>query len=338
MQNLTYISKGKEISYHFQLCANIEVLPSGNLEEKSMRYNNPFRVIFSNSLKIPTVIFLTLILFFSLGCSIFHQQQGHFTQDNVSLHYVEKGQGQPVILIHGVLANSDLNWRFPSIIRKLSKNFHVISFDLRGHGKSDKPRGKENYGIELVHDICRLMDNLNIEKAHIVGYSLGGFIALKFATYYPEKAYSVTIAGAGWEKPTEENLERLEKIYSAMREKKDCTPLFELVGMKNEGLGKISIAIGNWYFRSKNDLKVIADLMESVTELQVEEEELKNCKVPILLIGGTNDPLCKTIPELDSLLPDSRIVWVKKGTHATTIFKKEFVKNIEIFITNNNPK
>ncbi|MGC8844477.1 MAG: alpha/beta fold hydrolase [Candidatus Hydrogenedens sp.] len=281
-------------------------------------------------------MFLIFCFVIHSGCAIFHQKKGHFTTNQgISLHYVEKGEGQPVILIHGILANADINWRFPGIINRLSKNFYVIAFDLRGHGKSDKPQGKEMYGIQLVNDVCKIMDHLNIEKAHVVGYSLGGFIALKLVTCYPERIYSVTIAGAGWEKSTPENLDRLEKIYTAMRNNNDCTPLFELVGMRKRGVERISVAIGNWYFRRTNDLDIIADLLESTPDLEVKEEDLKNCNVPILLIGGTADPMCKTIPELNDALPNSQVVWINKGTHLTTLFKKEFVKSIENFLINN---
>ena len=300
-----------------------------------MCYDWYFSKNVSGSLKMAFKLLLISCFLIHSGCALFHQKKGQFTiNQDISLHYVEKGEGQPVILIHGILANSDLNWRFPGIMNRLSKNFYVISFDLRGHGKSDKPHGKEMYGIHLVNDVCKIMEHLNISKAHIVGYSLGGFIALKFATCYPEKVYSVTIAGAGWEKSTQENLNRLENIYTAMRNNNDCTPLFELVGMRKQGLERISIAIGNWYFRKTNDLDVIADLLESTPELEVKEEDLKNCNVPILLIGGTADPMCKTIPELNDALPNSQVVWINKGTHLTTLFKKEFVKSIEKFLIN----
>lgn len=279
---------------------------------------------------------LIIFLLSNNGCAIFHSQKGEFIHDDISLHYTEKGKGEPVILIHGILVNSDLNWRLPGIKQRLSKNFHVIAFDLRGHGKSDKPHGVEMYGLNLVEDVCRVMDNLNIEKAHIVGYSLGGFIALKFATLYPERCYSVTVGAAGWEKATEENLNRFRNIYTAIRNEKDCAPLLELVGMKKQGLQRVSVAIANCYYRKTNDLDAIADLLESATVLEVKENDLKNCNVPILLIGGTADPLSATINELSMVLPNSHVVWIKKGTHFTTLFKKDFVKSIEYFLQKNN--
>ncbi|HOK08299.1 MAG TPA: alpha/beta hydrolase [Candidatus Hydrogenedens sp.] len=287
------------------------------------------------TIKLSIIVVLTSII--NISCAIFHQQQGHYLNNDITFHYLEKGQGTPVILIHGILANADLNWRLPGITKKLSRKYHVIAFDLRGHGKSEVVYGVENYGLNLVEDVRRIMDSLKIQKAHIVGYSLGGFIALKFATLYPERAYSVTVAGAGWEKQSEENIEKLKRIYNAMREKKDCTPLFELVGMEKKGFGRISIAFANCYAKKTNDLDAIADLLESVTALEVEENDLSACQVPILLIGGTADPMCKTINELSTVLPNDDVVWIEGGTHLTTLLKKKFASSVENFITKNNP-
>ncbi|MCX8065622.1 MAG: alpha/beta hydrolase [Candidatus Hydrogenedentes bacterium] len=291
---------------------------------------------FSKSKTVIIISIFLIITFLFNGCSIlFRTKVGQLTTTTeVPIYYEEKGEGEPVILLHGVMVNSDLNWKLPKVYQKLAKDNRVIAVDLRGHGFSGKPRGLENYGIKLVEDIVDLMNELNIEKAHIVGYSLGGFIALKFATTYPERAYSVVIAGAGWEKSTPQNLERLKKITNALREYQDCTPLLELVGMRNEGLQRIAIWIANVYYRKTNDFQSIADLLDSVPELEVSEDSLKKCSLPVLIIAGTNDPLCDTADELATVLPNGKLIWIYNGTHMNTIFKKQFCEAIMSHLTN----
>ena len=133
---------------------------------------------------------------------LLHRTSGHYFDSNgVQIFYTIEGGGAPVILIHGIAANADLNWRRPGITRALARDFQVISFDLRGHGLSGKPTDPEAYGSELVKDIVRLMDHLDLEKAHIAGYSLGGFIALKAVTTEPERFMSAAICAAGWKDP-----------------------------------------------------------------------------------------------------------------------------------------
>ncbi len=86
----------------------------------------------------------------------------------------------------------------PRVFQRLSRRYRVIALDNRGHGKSDKPYDPAQYGLELVDDVVRLMDHLGIAKAHVVGYSLGGFITLKLALRHPERLLSAAPCGAGW--------------------------------------------------------------------------------------------------------------------------------------------
>ena len=71
----------------------------------------------------------------------------------------------------------------------------MIALDCRGHGKSDKPHDPEKYGPEMAADVVRLLDHLKIEKAHLIGYSSGAFIAGKVAATHPKRVLSVVYAG-----------------------------------------------------------------------------------------------------------------------------------------------
>lgn len=129
----------------------------------------------------------------------------YFDSNGVRIHYTVEGAGEPLILIHGLAANADINWRRAGVNAMLRKDFQVIAFDCRGHGLSDKPHEKSQYGLEMVNDVTRLMDHLGVEKAHVAGYSMGGFIALEVAIRHPERVRSVALCASGWKDPTGDN-------------------------------------------------------------------------------------------------------------------------------------
>lgn len=90
-----------------------------------------------------------------------------------------RGQGDPVILLHGFIFSAQSNWI--GVFDALSQAYHyrVVALDLRGHGESGKPHDAGRYGVEMINDVLSLMDDLKMERAHVIGYSLGGILALK---------------------------------------------------------------------------------------------------------------------------------------------------------------
>ena len=120
-----------------------------------------------------------------------------FDSAGVKIHYEIQGQGEPIILIHGYIADHNMNWKAPGIMQELAKRRKVIAIDCRGHGKSGKPHDPEKYGAEMANDVIRLMDHLKIEKAHVGGYSMGAFITCKLMADHPERLRSAAMGGAG---------------------------------------------------------------------------------------------------------------------------------------------
>lgn len=103
--------------------------------------------------------------------------------NGVALHYEITGQGEPLILIEGLGTATWLWWKQ---VPELSRHFRVIAYDLRGSGWSDKP--DEPYSIPMfADDLAGLMDALRIKQAHVLGISLGGYVAQEFAIRYPDK-------------------------------------------------------------------------------------------------------------------------------------------------------
>ncbi|MEB8132316.1 alpha/beta fold hydrolase [Mammaliicoccus sciuri] len=94
------------------------------------------------------------------------------TKENVAIHYNTKGNGYPIILLHGVFQDMDV---FEPLIKKLSKNYQVISIDLRGHGLSDTPH--DSRVDDYISDIQQLLNALFINSAYVIGLELGATIA-----------------------------------------------------------------------------------------------------------------------------------------------------------------
>lgn len=113
--------------------------------------------------------------------------------NDIRLDYTDQGKGAVVILLHG-LGSTKADW--DEITPALENHFRVIAVDMRGHGESGKP--KSAYGVELMaSDIHQLMTQLQIKKASLVGFSMGGAVAFEFAFQYPEMANKLLILNSG---------------------------------------------------------------------------------------------------------------------------------------------
>lgn len=117
--------------------------------------------------------------------------------DGVKIHYLEAGQGSPVILIHGYTGTAEGNWFSNGVAEALAKNHRVIALDCRGHGKSEKPHDPAKYGPQMAKDVLELMDHLKIDKAHVHGYSMGGFIVTQLLAMAPTRFITASYGGSG---------------------------------------------------------------------------------------------------------------------------------------------
>ena len=116
--------------------------------------------------------------------------------EGVRIYYEVEGEGPPLVLMYGLMVNVGL-WRHCGFVDLLSDGYRLILIDARGHGASDKPHDPEAYGLPLlVADVVAVLDDLDISKAHYLGFSMGGFIAYGIARYAPERFHSLIIGDA----------------------------------------------------------------------------------------------------------------------------------------------
>jgi pimeloyl-ACP methyl ester carboxylesterase len=117
------------------------------------------------------------------------------TDDGVSLHYEEAGAGTPMVFVHE-FAGDHRSWE-PQV-RYFSRRYRCIAYSARGYPPSDVPESFERYSQDRARDDVRaVLDALKIERAHIVGLSMGAFATLHFGMAYPKRALSITMAGVG---------------------------------------------------------------------------------------------------------------------------------------------
>lgn len=119
---------------------------------------------------------------------------GQVAVEGGTLHYETSGSGPAVVLLHG--GGLDLTMWDPQV-ETLSRSFHVIRYDSRGHGRSTAPMGP----YSMVEDLRRVLDHLGVQQAHVVGLSMGGGVALDFASAYPERALTLTLVSTSGPPP-----------------------------------------------------------------------------------------------------------------------------------------
>ena len=122
-----------------------------------------------------------------------------FDSDGVRLAFIDEGEGDPVLLIHGFASSVRTNWIEPGWVSLLTgRGFRVVGFDNRGHGESEKLYDRALYSAPLMaEDARRLMDHLAIPRADVMGYSMGARIAAFLALKYPERVRSAIFGGLG---------------------------------------------------------------------------------------------------------------------------------------------
>jgi len=111
------------------------------------------------------------------------------------IHYTVDGAGPLVILQHGVLLDGE-SWRHCGIVDVLAQDFRVVCVDSLGHGQSDKPSDPALYAqAQRAGDIVAVIDDLGCERAHVIGHSMGGWLAVGVAKYQPRRLSSLVVAG-----------------------------------------------------------------------------------------------------------------------------------------------
>ncbi|MHA1985704.1 MAG: alpha/beta fold hydrolase [Promethearchaeota archaeon] len=269
--------------------------------------------------------------------------------NGIKICYEVGGEGEPVILVHGFGRKKE-NWI--AQFKPLSEHFKIIRFDNRGAGKSDRPKGA--YTMEIfADDIAGLMDYIEIDKAHIVGWSLGGKIVQNFALKYPERVDKMVLINTNYGLPDESGTE----IYKNMR-------LVDLKLRKEDPEKSFwQSARGGYYIKFRKQMEAdptkkwyglwsAEDLMKerlidplTAEDIEIQSradnthhtlERLHEIKNESLLIASTHDRIMpiKVMEEMHERIPKSTLKIIKKAGHNSPLSRAPEINKmiIEFFL------
>ena len=241
--------------------------------------------------------------------------------NHINLYYEEHGSGQPLIFIHG-LGSSTLDWEFQ--VPEFSKSYRVITFDLRGHGQSDKPTGPYHISM-LAVDLAGLFQALNIPSAHLVGISLGGAVAFQFALDYPASVKTLTIVNSGpslggTPEEAQQEIERRVGIVKQLGMRAMGEALSPTLFPKPEQAALRETFVKRW---AENDPRAYIEATRSVLGWNV-TDKLEKIKCPTLILAADQDytPVAEKEAYV-KLIPQARLVVISEAHHATSLEQPE---------------
>lgn len=198
------------------------------------------------------------------------------------------GDGPPVILIHGLGLNRQMwQWQVP----ELSSRFRVITYDLLGHGESDKPSGRYEMP-QMVEQIEQLMNELGIGKAAIVGFSLGGLIARAFALAHPDKVAAMVILNSAHARSAAQRDSIMKRVSQVAAGGPESTIDEALMRWFTEEFGnrnpEVLEKVRAWVLA--NDRSIYPELYRLLAQGDIGLElSIKDIGCPVLVVTGEDD-------------------------------------------------
>ncbi len=243
-----------------------------------------------------------------------------FSSDGVRIAYIDIGEGEPILLLHGFASNHSINWVFPQWIKTLSgAGRRVIAYDARGHGQSEMLYRAEEYGIPLMAEDARnLLDHLGVERADVMGYSMGARVAAVLALSHPARVRSLIIGGMS------------DKLVSSAGLGPEIAAALEAPSAADVK------ADGEKMFRvfaeaTRSDLKALAACARGA-RLKVDAAELGGLRLPTLVAVGSKDDIAGDPRRLAALIPGAQALSIPDRDHNRSVGDPVFKRFVLAFL------
>ena len=237
-----------------------------------------------------------------------------YASPDVRIRYRETGQGDPVILIHG-LGRSLTDWA--GVGDSLARDHRVIALDVRGFGNSTRVSTRAQLGREMANDVMKLLDLLEIRRAHLVGHSMGASIAAYTAAHHPNRIRSVSLIAGPFNEDTTAST-RDEAGFAAEIERGGG--MMKLLRWLFPTYPDSALAVWDKEVSAANDPATIGAAMRSMDQLSVRPSAAGKIRSPALVIVGTGDPLAPQSRWIATWWPNARLVEVPDADHLTILY------------------
>ena len=243
-----------------------------------------------------------------------------FANGNVEIDYLDEGDGDPIVLVHGFASTKEVNWLHPGWVATLTRDGRrVIALDNRGHGASGKPYDPSAYhSATMADDVRALLDHLDIERADVMGYSMGARITAFLTVKHPERVRSAILAGLGIR--LVEGVGLPESIADALE-----APSLDDV---RDPTGRVFRIFAD---QTKSELRALAACIRGSRQT-LGRAEVAGIRAPILVAVGTKDPVAGSAQELAALVPGARALDIPDRDHMLAVGDKVFKAGVIDFL------
>ena len=251
---------------------------------------------------------------------------------DIDLYYETTGEGQSLLLIHG-LGSSTRDWE--AQVPFFSEKFQVVTLDVRGHGRSDKPSGP--YSVQVfAEDTAELIKSLGLEPVHVVGLSMGGAIAFQLAVDSPDLIKSLVIVNSAPEmifRTFKERLQIFQRLFIVrllgMRKMSEVLSKRLFPKQEHEELRRIFVERV-----SQNDKRAYLDSMKALVGWSV-TDRLSTIQCPTLVIAADEDYTPVSLKEdYVAKIPNAELVVINDSRHAIPMERPDqFNKALMAFLS-----
>jgi pimeloyl-ACP methyl ester carboxylesterase len=244
-----------------------------------------------------------------------------FHNGEVEIAYLDEGEGDPILLVHGFASTKNVNWVYPAWVSELKKNGRrVIALDNRGHGASAKLYDAGAYEVAtMAGDVIALMDHLAIERADVMGYSLGSRMTAVLARHQPQRLRSAILGGIGL--GLIEGGGPGENVVAALE-----APSLQDV---TDPVGRTFRAFAD---QTRSDRRALAACLRGSRRLMT-RDDAAGIGVPVLIAVGTTDEIAGSAAALGSIIPGAQVLDIPNRDHMRAVGDKVYKAGVLDFLS-----
>ena len=243
-----------------------------------------------------------------------------FRNGEVEIAYLDEGEGEPIVLVHGFASTKEVNWVQPGWFTTLTRTSRrVIALDNRGHGASSKLYDPSAYhSATMAEDVRALLDYLKIERADVMGYSMGARISAFLAISHPKRVRSAIFGGLGIR--LVEGVGLPESIATAL----EAPALADV----HDPTGRVFRIFAE---QTKSDLRALAACIRGSRQT-LSVAEAGSIRVPVLVAVGTRDVVAGSAQKLAALIPGGRALDIPDRDHMLAVGEKIYKASVIDFL------